>query len=328
MTVFDKINYMIEAVNRQNEKIYQDNPSPTPPKKQFPYTKKANIVDFEKKQAAYERENERWSNKIDSLLSKFPHVLLLTEQACLGEYLSEFVSEKMNVRAFTTSAYFISANQISRDTELAEAIGNAASKGIFQIDRIEEMKESTLHSFFQKSSVIASTSNYSNLENSLKEMFFLVISGDEILKLSECYVCHLIESQQLDFVPDVVSSIIKASEKRALSLKVLTNNVIEFLRMKGGDKKTIKLDDVSNYLAFCGVPEKTASQIVRSRRISEEVKLEVWKRDEGRCVSCNSQEWIEYDHIIPFSKGGSNTARNIQLLCESCNRTKSADIGA
>lgn len=98
--------------------------------------------------------------------------------------------------------------------------------------------------------------------------------------------------------------------------------------MKRQDQKTIKLDDVSSYLAFCGVPEKTAPQIVRSRRISEEVKLEVWKRDEGRCVSCNSQEWIEYDHIIPFSKGGSNTARNIQLLCESCNRAKSADIGA
>jgi len=37
-------------------------------------------------------------------------------------------------------------------------------------------------------------------------------------------------------------------------------------------------------------------------------------------------EKLEYDHIIPVSKGGSNTERNIQLLCEKCNRQKSATI--
>ena len=42
----------------------------------------------------------------------------------------------------------------------------------------------------------------------------------------------------------------------------------------------------------------------------------VWRRDEGKCVQCDSSERIEYDHIIPVSKGGSNTVRNIQLLCE------------
>jgi hypothetical protein len=326
MNVFDKINYMIESVNRHNEKIYQENPPLTPPKKQFPYTKKENIAAFEKNNAAYERENEKRSNKIDNLITKFPHVLLVTEQACLAEYLSVFVSEKMNIHAFATSTHFISVNQINKDTELADMIGRIATKGILQIDRIEDLKESLLVSFFQKSSVIASASNYNNLENSLREMFFLVISGADILKLSEYYVCHLLEAQQLDFTPDVISSIINATEKRTLSLKTMTKNVIDFLQMKDSSQKTVRLDDVSNYLAFCGVPEKTTSQISRSRRISDEVRLEVWKRDEGMCVMCSSQEWIEYDHIIPFSKGGSNTARNIQLLCESCNRTKSAEI--
>ncbi|MDP7666422.1 MAG: HNH endonuclease signature motif containing protein [Candidatus Poseidoniia archaeon] len=36
---------------------------------------------------------------------------------------------------------------------------------------------------------------------------------------------------------------------------------------------------------------------------------------------------MEFDHIIPFSKGGANTYRNIQLLCESCNRDKSDTLG-
>jgi len=58
------------------------------------------------------------------------------------------------------------------------------------------------------------------------------------------------------------------------------------------------------------------------RYIPATVKREVWRRDKGECVECGSKERLEYDHIIPFSKGGSNTARNMQLLCENCNRKK------
>jgi hypothetical protein len=56
--------------------------------------------------------------------------------------------------------------------------------------------------------------------------------------------------------------------------------------------------------------------------IPESVQILVWRRDGGKCVKCGSQERLEYDHIIPVSRGGSNTARNIQLLCEQCNRQK------
>ncbi|OGX26531.1 MAG: hypothetical protein A3J51_05880 [Omnitrophica WOR_2 bacterium RIFCSPHIGHO2_02_FULL_45_21] len=64
----------------------------------------------------------------------------------------------------------------------------------------------------------------------------------------------------------------------------------------------------------------------RVRFISEDVKELVWRRDQGKCVKCGSKEKLEFDHIIPFSKGGSDTARNIQLLCEKCNRSKHDSI--
>lgn len=60
--------------------------------------------------------------------------------------------------------------------------------------------------------------------------------------------------------------------------------------------------------------------------IPERVRHEVWRRDQGRCVDCGSRERLEFDHIIPVSKGGSNTARNIELRCEACNRRKSASV--
>ncbi len=72
----------------------------------------------------------------------------------------------------------------------------------------------------------------------------------------------------------------------------------------------------------------SADTLVRedSRTISDSVKTVVWNRDGGRCVQCGSQKNLEFDHVIPFSKGGSNTARNIQILCQDCNRKKGSNI--
>lgn len=60
--------------------------------------------------------------------------------------------------------------------------------------------------------------------------------------------------------------------------------------------------------------------------IPEDVRFEVWRRDGGKCVRYGSQKSLKFDHIIPFSKGGSSTTRNIQLLCQNCNRHKSDKI--
>ena len=64
----------------------------------------------------------------------------------------------------------------------------------------------------------------------------------------------------------------------------------------------------------------------RRERIPDAVRLFVWQRDEGKCVKCGNSEKLEFDHIIPVVKGGANTERNLQLLCESCNRGKGSTI--
>jgi hypothetical protein len=61
--------------------------------------------------------------------------------------------------------------------------------------------------------------------------------------------------------------------------------------------------------------------------VPEHVKAAVFKRDGGRCRQCGYMgPYIEYDHIIPRSKGGPNTVQNIQLLCRQCNLKKSNRI--
>lgn len=65
------------------------------------------------------------------------------------------------------------------------------------------------------------------------------------------------------------------------------------------------------------------SSFAQSRHVSETTKKIVYTRDGGVCKCCGSTLNLEYDHITPFSCGGSNKASNIQLLCRQCNRSKS-----
>jgi hypothetical protein len=59
-----------------------------------------------------------------------------------------------------------------------------------------------------------------------------------------------------------------------------------------------------------------------SRHIPPNVRQDVWQRDNGKCVQCGAQEYLEFDHIIPHSRGGANSVGNVQLLCRSCNNEK------
>jgi hypothetical protein len=65
----------------------------------------------------------------------------------------------------------------------------------------------------------------------------------------------------------------------------------------------------------------------RRRVIPTHVKLEVWKRDGGKCSICGAADELHFDHILPFAKGGTSlTASNVQLLCARHNLAKSDRI--
>lgn len=71
------------------------------------------------------------------------------------------------------------------------------------------------------------------------------------------------------------------------------------------------------------VGEEGSAELESSRLIPSAVKLEVWQRDGGRCVRCGAADNLHFDHIIPYSKGGTSlSAENIQLLCARHNLAK------
>ena len=60
----------------------------------------------------------------------------------------------------------------------------------------------------------------------------------------------------------------------------------------------------------------------RTRSIPRDVRQRIWQKYGGRCAECDSDQYLEFDHIVPFSRGGSNSDQNVQLLCRRCNLKK------
>jgi hypothetical protein len=74
---------------------------------------------------------------------------------------------------------------------------------------------------------------------------------------------------------------------------------------------------------------ETKERRKHSRLISREVMLRVVRRDGQICQKCNKpvvDNEVEFDHIIPFSKGGKSTVENLRLVHDDCNRRKSNSL--
>ena len=94
-------------------------------------------------------------------------------------------------------------------------------------------------------------------------------------------------------------------------------------------KKIVKERKVYKFLLKPKLEFKENDQeyldLLHNRQIPGEVQKEVYERDRGKCVECGSTDNLHFDHILPFSKGGSSkVADNIQLLCARHNLKKGA----
>jgi len=114
-----------------------------------------------------------------------------------------------------------------------------------------------------------------------------------------------------------------ARRSRGTPLDVLKclRHVRDYAQVKGDGKITLEIAGAA--LKMLAAAGETEDARANRDAIPSAVRREVWRRDEGKCKKCGSRKNLEYDHIIPVAEGGSNTARNIELLCQDCNRAKS-----
>jgi SAD/SRA domain/HNH endonuclease len=101
--------------------------------------------------------------------------------------------------------------------------------------------------------------------------------------------------------------------------------LVDFWTEQSGGRKVFKFK-----LRHAGMDDGTSPVVAPTeqeddRLVPSWVKLEVWKRDKGRCAypSCGATSGLHFDHIIPYSKGGSSKdPANIQILCGRHNLAK------
>lgn len=64
----------------------------------------------------------------------------------------------------------------------------------------------------------------------------------------------------------------------------------------------------------------------QNRIFTPDQRAVIYRIGKGKCAICGmevSEESFEADHIKPWSKGGRTIIANGQILCSSCNRSKS-----
>jgi 5-methylcytosine-specific restriction endonuclease McrA len=66
------------------------------------------------------------------------------------------------------------------------------------------------------------------------------------------------------------------------------------------------------------------ARLLSSWEAKYNLNAQVKKRDHYRCVYCGSADDITVDHVVPSSRGGDSSKKNLATACRVCNGRKGA----
>ena len=72
-----------------------------------------------------------------------------------------------------------------------------------------------------------------------------------------------------------------------------------------------------------------AARLRTIKRAHKPSKKMLWKRDEGKCQYCSVKVSLSnatIDHVIPRSRGGKETWKNLVIACSKCNSKKGNNL--
>lgn len=176
-------------------------------------------------------------------------------------------------------------------------------------------------------------SNY-NWVNIGEPLITLVFDEDNGYKFGECDIdcptTGVFEFDKKRFIAynEVVCKIRKYSQEQKVAVFVeLEKQAIKETLLNKERKRKLEREALDELIADGLVFNTYIDKMGNRTKITNELANAVWNRDGGSCCYCSSKENLEFDHIIPISKGGATTFQNLQLLCKACNIRKSNKIG-
>ena len=170
--------------------------------------------------------------------------------------------------------------------------------------------------------LIGATTNKELLKHNLLSRFQIIESMDDysVADLDKI-VIRSANLLNVEVDPAGAHEIARLSRGTPLDVLKRLRHVRDYAQVKDDGKITLEIAEAA--LKMLAAADETEDARASRDAIPSAIRREVWRRDGGKCVKCGSRKNLEYDHIILVAEGGSNTARNIELLCEACNRAKS-----
>ena len=170
--------------------------------------------------------------------------------------------------------------------------------------------------------------------------FSAVEQGKELLKNKK--------QELLNSIMDDIPWPIKTFGKRKLEWK-LGFKAIDFSQLyfptytfnyisSGGNSSmstsiTLDIDNLNKFVLYLSELVKFRKSAAGQRALmTSSLREKIKERDKYTCCSCKNSTkkepnlLLEIDHIIPISKGGMTSEKNLQTLCWKCNRSKGAKI--
>ena len=121
----------------------------------------------------------------------------------------------------------------------------------------------------------------------------------------------------------VYDSIIRTAKGENDRFNVLMKNLQDYI---------YSIPDSNNKISLKGtisesVIKESAEKKIDTIGIRASIRWQVFERDNFRCVACGASALdgaiLHVDHILPRSKGGTDSMENYQTLCQTCNIGKS-----
>ena len=269
------------------------------------------------------------------------HILLIGSPGSGKATLANIINRQMGA-----SGKAISGAAIEKASDLAGLLTNLEEGDVLFIDEIHRLQK-TIAEYLQEATtfhlhiiidqgpnarrvklnlprftLIGSVERKEQLNRNLLSCFQIIESMDDYsIDELTAIACRFAKSHNVEIDEDAAGKIARTADGTPLDVLNRLRHVRDYAHVRGDGKITLEIAEAALKM-LASTEEKQVTSEGRDA-IPSAVRREVWRRDEGKCKKCGSRKNLEYDHIIPVAEGGSNTARNIELLCQDCNRAKS-----